>query len=183
MNEYDSPNFFEYVYDVKNDGKTKLLRTAAIALYIAFAAVYFIVACSIPLYPIIAVLPIFIWMLVFFTWGLVCYDFYYEFKHGDIEFGTVRVTKNGRHRRKKLAINVKNAREARVYDKNDAELLQVKKIYDFSESQSSDKRIVIFIDVDGVYSAIIFEGTAKIAKLIASYCDGAKSLKGEILHG
>lgn len=183
MNECDSPNFFEYVYDVKNEGRVKMWRTLAVVFYVAFALGYFIAACAIPLYPIIAVLPIFVWMLVFFTWGLVSYDFYYEFRHGEMELGTVRATKNGRRRKKKLTLNVKNARSAAVYDKSNPELSQVKKIYDFSESQESDKRIVIFTDVDGVYSAIIFEGTARIAKLLASYCDGARSLKGEILHG
>ena len=183
MNEYDSPNFTEYVYDVKNEGKTKIIRTLAKLGYVAFAALYFIIACAIPLYPIIAILPIFTWMLVFFTWGFVCYDCYYVFNHGEMEFGTVRTNKNGRRRKKKLTVSVKNARAARLYDATDAELSDVKKIYDFSESQTSDKRIVIFFDNTGVSSAVIFEGTAKAAKLIASFCEGGKELKGLTLHG
>ena len=182
MNEYDSPNFFEYVYDVKNEGKVKRYRALAILGYIAFAVIYCIVAFSISLYTIIAVLPIFIWMLIFFTWGFVCYDCYYEFNHGEMEFGTVRVTKRGRRRSAKLKMNVKLASAACVYTP-DVDLSAVKRIYDFSESPNSDKRIVMFFNADGVPAAVIFEGTARIAKLIASYCDGAKSLKGEILHG
>ena len=49
MNEYDSPNFFEYVYDVKNEGKVKRYRALAILGYIAFAVIYCIVAFSISL--------------------------------------------------------------------------------------------------------------------------------------
>ena len=183
MNEYDSPNFTEYVYDVKNEGKVKLYRTLAVIGYILFAAAYFIVACSIPLYPIIAVLPIFVWMLVFFTWGLVAYDCYFVFNHGEMEFGTVKTGKNGRRRKKKLSLTVKNARAARLYDATDAELASVKRLYDFSESNTSDKRIVIFFDEGGVSSAVVFEGTAKAAKLIASFCEGGKELKGLTLHG
>lgn len=183
MNEYDSPNFAEYVYDVKNEGKTKLWRTLAIIGYIAFGVAYFVIACSIPLYPIIAILPLLVWMLVFFTWGFVSYDCYYEFRHGEMEFGTVRTGKHGRRRRQKLTLNVKSASAARVYDSADPELSSVKKIYDFSESISSDKRIIIFFEREGVSSAVIFEGTARVAKLIASYCEGGASLKGEALHG
>ena len=181
MNEYDSPNFFEYVYDVKNEGKVKLYRIIAVLCYVAFAAAYFIVACSIPLYPIIAVLPIFVWMLVFFTWGFVSYDFYYEFNHGQMEFGKVRTTKRGRRRKQILKVSVKQASSAKVYSGDD--LSAVKRVYDFSESPASDKRIILFFDEDGVSSAVIFEGTARIAKLLASFCEGAKELKGEILHG
>ena len=62
-------------------------------------------------------------------------------------------------------------------------LAAAKKVYDFSETMYSDKRIFILFRNEGVPTAVIFEGTAKIAKMVASFCNGAEALKGEVLHG
>ena len=200
MNEYDSPNYAEYVYDRKNEGKLKTLKTVAKCGYALFFIAVFAILCSLQLFWVIAVLPIFTWMLVYFTWGFINYDFYYEFKHGTMEFGTVRATKNGRRRKKKLTVSVKEATLARVYGAADAanvgvaktedsaksveeQLPAVEKLYDYSESQLSDKRIIIYFNDGGKPAAIIFEGTARIAKLIASFCPNGATLKGEVLHG
>ena len=184
MSEYDSPNFAEFAYEVKNEGKIKVLRRIAIAGYVLFGLAYFIIACAFQLYPVIAIMPLFVRILVFFTWGYVCYDNYFEFNHGEMEFGTTRnAGKNGKKKRPILNLTVKNARAARLYRPEDEEIASVQKIYDFSESQSSDKRIVIFFEKDGVPSAVIFEGTSKVANLIARFCEGGASLKGEKLHG
>lgn len=182
MNEYDSPNFAEYVYDRKNEGKVKKIRTAAICGYVLFGAGAAAILAS--FFPWgIAILPIFIWMLVYFTWGFVSHDLYYEFNHGQMEFGAVRVTKNGRRRRPRLKLVVKEASLAKVYKPGEDSLDGIEKVYDFSESQTSDKRIILFFNDGGKSAAVIFEGTARVAKLIASFCQNGTALKGEILHG
>ena len=183
MNEYDSPNFAEYVYDRKNEGKLKLKKTLAILFYILFAGGVFAVLCAIQLFWLIAILPIFTWMLVYFTWGLVNYDYYYEFKHGVMEFGNVKSTKNGRRRRPKLTVQVKEATLAKVYDPQTDSTAELAKVYDYSESQASDKRIIVYFNNNGKSAAVIFEGTAKVAKLVASFCPNGATLKGAVLHG
>lgn len=183
MNEYDSPNFAEYVYDRKNEGKLKLMKNIAICGYALFAGGIFAVLCAFQLFWFVAVLPIFTWMLVYFTWGYISYDYYYEFNHGQMEFGAVRVTKNGRRRRPKLKLVVKEASLAKVYNPGEDSLDGIEKVYDFSESQTSDKRIILFFNDGGKSAAVIFEGTARVAKLIASFCQNGTALKGEILHG
>lgn len=183
MNEYDSPNYAEYVYDRKNEGKLKLAKNIAICGYALFAASVFAILCAFQLFWFIAVLPIFTWMLVYFTWGFISYDYYYEFKHGEMEFGGIRVTKNGRRRRPKLKLQVKEATLAKVYNPTEDKTEGLEKVYDFSESQSSDKRIILYFNDGGKSAAVIFEGTARIAKLVASFCPNGASLKGEVLHG
>ena len=183
MNEYDSPNFAEYVYDRKTEGKLKVAKILAIIGYIVFFAAIFAVLCAVQMFWLIAILPIFTWMLVYFTWGLIAFDVYYEFKHGEMEFGGVKVTKNGRRRRPKLKLMVKEATLAKVYNPAEDKIDDVECVYDFSESQASDKRIIIYFVKDGKKSAVIFEGTARIAKLIASFCPNGSTLKGEQLHG
>lgn len=183
MNEYDSPNYAEYVYDRKNEGKVKMMKVVAICCYVLFFAVVFAVLCAIPLYPVIAILPIFTWMLVYFTWGLVSYDYYYEFNHGTMEFGRIRVTKNGRRRRPKLTVQVKEASLAKVYKPGEDSLDGLETVYDLSESQSSENRIIMYFNDGGKSAAVIFEGTARIAKLVASFCPNGATLKGQTLHG
>ena len=181
MNEYDSPNYAEYVYDRKNEGKLKLAKTLAKCGYALFALTVFAVLCANNLFWYVALLPIFTWMLVYFTWGLINYDFYYEFKHGVMEFGRVRSTKNGRRRIPKLTVFVKDASLAKQYAQG--EEAEVEVVYDYSESQSSENRIIMYFEKDGKKCAVIFEGTARVAKLIASFCSGGASLKGLTLHG
>ena len=181
MNEYDSPNYAEYVYDRKNEGNFKKIKTLAILGYVLVSAAAFI-ALATTLVWLIAVLPIFIWMMVYFTWGFISFDYYYEFNHGEMEFGKVHSGKGGRRRRPVLKIRVKEAKRAEAY-KDGANLSGAYKLYDFSESQSSDKRIIIFFEENGKEAAVIFEATAKVARLIASYCKGAASLKEKSFHG
>ena len=117
----------------------------------------------------------------------------FKFSRGDkaivetsrgLELGTVKVNKKGvRRKNPQVSIHVKEALFASLYDANSDDLKTAEKVYDLSEFQSSDKRILIIFEKDGKRCAAIFEGTAKVANLIASFCENGKSLKGQILHG
>ena len=74
MNEFDSPNYAEFSYDVKSEGRIKTLRTLAVIGYIAFVAAFFLVCYISRVIPVFALAPILTWILVFFTWGLVKFD-------------------------------------------------------------------------------------------------------------
>lgn len=197
MNEFDSPNYCEYVWDRKSEGKEKVLKYVLIASYVAFVVAFFLICSITKVIQLFAVCPIFTWILVFFTWRLVSYDCYFELCEGMLSVGKIKVNKNGRRKKPKLKLHVKEAEYGGVYAFSDEsaesgvvinpevknELESVKKIYDFSETQSSPHRIILIWQNAGVRSAVIFEGTAKMAKLTASLCDKAKSLKGNTLHG
>lgn len=182
MSEFDSPNYVEYVYDKKNEGKVKLQRRAMIALYVVFAVALVGALVAIPLYPVIAVVPVLVYILVLCTWRLVDYDVYYEFKEGRLELGKIKVSKQGRRKTPKISIHIKEALEIAPYE-NEGQLADVKALYDYSESPTSDKRILIVFDKEGVRSAALIEGTAKIGKLFTSFCANAHDLKGKTFHG
>ena len=182
MSEFDSPNYAEYTYDIKSEGKIKLMRRLAVIGYVLFAAAYALLFILIKVPQVIAVLPIFVWMLIFFTWRYVSYDCYFEFEAGMLSLGYVRVTKNGRKKNEKLKIHVKEASFIGPYEEN-KELAEGVRLYDMSESQSSDKRIILLWDNKGEKSAVIFEGTRKIANLLASFCRNSENLKGQEFHG
>ena len=184
MNEYDSPNYATFTYEKKNEGKVRLARTLMICAYAAYLIVFFLVCYLTKFIPVFALAPLSLWIIIFFTWKLVSYDCYFEFKSGMLELGTVKVNKKGERRQKPLVtIHVKEALCAEVYDPSSFDLSSVKTVYNLSASESSDKRIVIVFEKNGVRCAAIFEGTAKIANLISSFCGSGKSLKGKLLHG
>ena len=184
MNEFDSPNYAEFSYEVKSEGKIKALRLLAIGGYVAFVAIYFLVCYISRMIPVFAIAPILTWILIFFTWNMVKFDYYFEFKTGILELGKITGGKKGRKKQHMLSIHVKDADFIAPYEEKYSERLkEAEKIYDLSSSQSSDKRIFILFDEKGKKSAVIFEGTARIANLLASFCKNSVDLKGKQLHG
>ena len=180
MNEFDSPNYAEFSYDVKNEGKVKTLRTLAVVGYIAFVALFFLFCYVSRIIPMFALAPILTWILIFFTWSMVKYDYYFEFKSGMLELGKVVSSKKGRKKLPKLNIHVKDALFIAPFDGDYAERLkEAAEVYDLSSSQSSDNRIMLLFENKGVKTAVIFEGTAKIANLLASFCPNTQDIKGK----
>ena len=150
--------------------------------YIAFVGAFFGVCVATKFIPIFATCPIFLWMLIFFTWRYVSYDCYFVFQGGMLELGTSRNGKGGMKKYPKLKIHVKEASLICPYAGNEA-LVSDTKFYDFSESQSSDKRILIFFEQEGSKCSAVFEGTEKVAKLLASFCANTQDIKGQVFHG
>lgn len=183
MNEYDSPNYASFTYEIKNEGRVRLFRTLAVLGYILFLVAFFLVCYLTKLIPVFAIAPILLWMIIFFTWRYVSYECYFEFKSGVLELGIVRQSKRGKKSKCLVSIRVKEAISASVYNSQTDDLSSYSKVYNFSASESSDKRIIIVFEKDGNRCAAIFEGTARVANLIASFSPCGKSLKGEMLHG
>jgi hypothetical protein len=183
MNEYDSPNFAEFSYTRRSEGAYKTKRILLISAYIAFVGAFFAVVMITKLIPIFALCPILLWMLIFFTWKYVSYDFYFEFREGNLQLGRIMGSKNGRKKIPTVRVHIKEADFIAPYDEGRERLSGVKKIYDCSASESSDKRILILFEEKGERCAVIFEGTAKIARLCASFCENSQNMKGQIFHG
>jgi hypothetical protein len=185
MSEYDSPNYAEFSYTRKSEGAYKKKSMLLVFGYILFALAYFGVCVMTKLIPIFALCPIFLWMLIFFTWRYVSYDYYFEFREGNLQLGKIMGTKNGRRKYPTVRVHIKEALFIAPYadEESQTRVIEAKRVYDYSESQSSDKRILILFKEGCETQALIFEGTAKIAKLCATFCERAKGLKGQAFHG
>ena len=82
----------------------------------------------------------------------------------------------------RLNVHVKEAEDIGYY--TDASVLgEVAKVYDYSESPSSDKRVYIVYREDGKRVALLVEATARLASLLTSFCDKAHDIKGKEFHG
>lgn len=180
--EYDSPNYAEYSYSQKNEGRARVNRVLMICFYVLYIVGFFIFATTSGFIPLFAIGPLTLYIIVLCTWRLVVPEFYVEFKIGTLYLGKVKSTKHGRRRMPKISVIVKDALEVFEYT-GKSQLREAKKVYDYSESPTSDKRICVIYDDKGIKSAVIFEGTAKLASLLSSFCAGAHDIKGKTFHG
>ena len=178
MNEFDSPNYTEYVYDKKAEGKIKVLKYLLIVGYVLFVLAFFLVCYITRFIPVFAICPLVCWILVFFTWRLVSFDVYYTFEHGHMEFGKVKRRKSGNIRRPTLKIDVQKAVLATSYENavKTEKYKTVKCIYDYSSTKTSKNLLMIIFQTGSKREAVIFENTPKLQKLLTRYCPVSKDI-------
>lgn len=181
MADVSSLNACEFTYEQKSEGKVKAKRTLLIWAYILFGIGLFVLCLSINPY-LFAIGPLSVYIVYLLTWRLVKFDCYWEFGQGNLEVGTVKVNKHGRRKHLVLTVHVKEAEEIGHYTSN-SQLGEVARIYDYSESPSSDKRVYLIFEKDGKRCALIIEATARLGTLLTSFCPNAKDIKGKPFHG
>lgn len=181
MSDFESLNSAEFSYEKKGEGRVLLFRILLIVGYVLFLVAFFLFCYLTKLIPLFAVAPVFLWIVIFFTWRLVSYDLYFEFQSGMLTLGTFRTRKGERIKKVKLTLAVQSATEIAPYTKD--VIFDGETVYDFSAAPSSDKRIFIRFAQNGKPCVAIFEGTARIGKLLTSFCPNAHDLKGKDFHG
>lgn len=172
MDEYDSPNYTEFTYEKRAEGRLKIAKILFIVFYFAFFGAFFAFCAITGWWPLFGVSPLLAWMLVFFTWRYVSYDVYYTFNHGQMEFGKVKVKKSSRHRNATLSVTVNDAKLIAPYDVavECEQFKNVKYVFDYFSHSSSQNRIALVFNKDGKDCAVIFEGTDRVAALLHSFC-------------
>ncbi|MBQ9736738.1 MAG: hypothetical protein IJV96_08145 [Clostridia bacterium] len=86
MSEENSFLFAECAHPVTTRGKMRGRRVLLVFAYVLFALVYASVFIAIRFPHPVAILPLFIWMLVFFTWRTVSYECCVRTEGGKISF-------------------------------------------------------------------------------------------------
>ena len=178
MNEFDSPNYTEYTYDKKAEGKALFLKWILIFGYVAFIVAFFLACYISRIIPLFAVCPLVTWIIVFFSWRLVSYDVYYTFEHGHMEIGKVRVRKSGNIKTPKIKLEVKDAMLIAPLDiaKEREEYNSAKIKHDYSSYRASSNLAAIVFEGKTGREAVIVESTPKLAKLVSRYCKNAVGL-------
>lgn len=90
MSEDNSFLFAEYAKPVAKQGKNRRTRILLVTCYILFAIGYAAFFALITLPQVIALLPLFVWMLVYFTWGIVNYECCVRVASGKVTFLKLR---------------------------------------------------------------------------------------------
>ena len=159
----DSPGYAEYVVTKKAEGKNLLLRIALIALYVLFALSYFIFFTAvIPIVMLIALLPVFIWMLVFFTWRYASVEIEYQIHSGMVTFYHIY---GGRSRRKKFEYRIKDMLTVAPMDRtHEGDYTRALQIRDFRGAKSTPDAYYFTYKKDDKTCAVFFEATSKTLK-------------------
>ena len=159
---------FEYTVAQKHEGKWRAYKWLMIAAYAAFAATYFIIAISIRFPQIVAVLPLFIWILVFFTYKYVNPEYRYKITEGHLHFYRVF----GKKQKEILKIRLIDA--TCIMPLEDAieniKAADPKKTYSALPSRvCSDSYIILYKNEDNESVAFMFKVTSDALKSLRFY--------------
>ena len=163
-------NTYEYSAQQKPEGKFRVRMILFLALYFLFSATYFVVIYITRVLPLGAILPIFLWMLIFFTWRYVKPDYKYEIVTGTLTF-TVRY---GNKRKGKVATEFKVSSAHAIIPAADSEPTVKEfapaKVYSALPSVSAaDAYVALYTDKSGNKCAFYFVATEQALKLLRFY--------------
>ena len=86
MNEFST---YEFVVAQKSEGKWRLARIGMVLLYVCFVLGTLLAGISLNVLPPLALVPVFTWMLVFFTWRYVSVEYEYSITSGELVFSKI----------------------------------------------------------------------------------------------
>ncbi len=116
MNEFST---YEFTVHQKTEGKWLLARIGMLLLYVAFVGGWLIFGFSLSLFvPLLALIPVSTWILVYITWRYVSVEYEYSITGGELTFSKIY---GGRSRRKVMTLKLRDAvRIAPLEDEGEA---------------------------------------------------------------
>jgi hypothetical protein len=103
MNEFST---YEFVVSQKIEGAWRAARIGMITLYVFFVLGCFLAGIRFNILPPLALVPVFTWMLVFFTWRYVSVEYEYSITSGELTFSKIY---GNRSRRTVLKLMLRDA--------------------------------------------------------------------------
>ncbi len=162
---------YEFVIKPKKDYKNKLMRTGLKVLYVLFVLLCLVGAFLTGLIPLLALVPVFTWILIFYTWRYVNVEYeYYE------ESGVITFTKiyDNRARKKILSFPIRSAELIIPRANEDAERrvaeYDPKREYDFSISANDPGAYTaLFVNEDNERVAVSFTVNERLKRSLKFY--------------
>lgn len=162
-------NTYEYTVDKKCEGALKTKTILLIITYLVATGGMLGIVFGIPLLPLGAVVPIFVWMMIFFTWRYVKVSYSYT-----VESGAFKLTKIYGNRTKKtlVELRLKDCALIAPLDSNrdNLEAFAPSATYDALKSKRSElPYLILATDKDGKKIAVKIEVTAEALKTFKYY--------------
>ena len=173
MSEENSFLFAEYARPVTKKGKYGKYRLLLVLAYVLFATLYagFFIAIKIP--QVIAVLPIFVWIFVFFTWGFVNFEYYVKVDTGTLSFGKLRDKKE----KLLLAVKVKELVTVEVYAPDALKAYSPQKTIDVRSDPYAKGSYFAVLEKDERTVAVLFEASDHLLAALRYYNKEAVRVK------
>ncbi|MBQ8496148.1 MAG: hypothetical protein IJ489_01670 [Clostridia bacterium] len=155
-------NYAEFAIARKPDSKIKTQRLLFILLYAAFAIAYcfvFLVLTKLPM--VIAIMPLFVLIMWFFTWKLTKIEYMYIVTQGHLHIYRY----NGYNNAKEV-LKVKVSETEGIYPVSDEEYAKYadacEATLDYSIGVGSEDRYFAIFRIDGKKTAVYFTASAKL---------------------
>ncbi len=165
MNDFNSA---EYVVTQAKEGKNRRLRSLLLTMYFVVGIGVVATLLAVKLVPVVAVVPILVWIMVHFTWRKVNVEYKYVIAHSRVTF--TECFSSGSD---KVTIDVPVVDFDYIGKLEDSE----QKIRDFAPTKSFDYRgsvskpnaAVGLITIDGVKTQVLFIYDKRTASLFKLY--------------
>ena len=155
-------NYAEFAVARKPDGKIRSQRLLFILLYLAFALAYcFVFLVLVKMGPVIALLPLFLLMMWFFTWKLTKVEYMYI-----VTGGYLHIYKYDGYNSAKEVLKEKLSENEGIYPAGDADyeasIRGCEAELDYSAGKHTDDRYAAIFRIDGKRTAVYFTASAKL---------------------
>ncbi len=167
---FGSSNYAEYMVDLKKQGTYKTQRILMITLYIVLGLGLAILMGALTLPWLIALVPVAIWMLWFFTWPYVSRSYYYTV---DGSYFTVLKVYGGKKEADFVKVRISEAEmiapkneEYAAYAHAHADAVIYEAVSSFD---ASDIYFMTFVNEEGKNAVVFFEATQQLLKAMKYY--------------
>ena len=155
-------NYAEFAIARKPDAKIKTQRLLFILLYVAFAFAYcFVFLVLVKMGPVIAILPLFLLIMWFFTWKLTKIEYMYIVTQGHLHIYRY----NGYNNAKEV-LNVKVSETEGIYPVADSDYTKFSEsceaVLDYSMGMGTDDLYFAIFHIGGKKTAVYFTASAKL---------------------
>ncbi len=162
-------NYAEFAISRKPDSTIKIQRLLFVLLYAAFAAAYIVLfTIVVPMVMLIAVLPLFVLMLWFFTWKITKLEYTYV-----VYQGKLHIYRHNGYNRAKEVFSAKLSENDGIYPEGDDEYAdfaaKCEAELDYSVGKHTDDRYFAIFNVNGKRTAVYFTAAAKLLTAMRYY--------------
>ena len=164
----DDFNTYEYAAEQKSEGRFKIWRLLLLTAYALYCIVYFLIIYITRIFPLGALIPMTLWIIVYFTWRYTKPDYTYTIERGECTF---TVSYGKKKRQKKVRTSFKVSAASLIAPKSDsAERIsewKAKHTYSAVPSVSAnDVYVALYKNAKGENCAFYFVATAQALKLM-----------------
>ena len=168
----DDFNTYEYAATQKSEGKWRLRRILLLSAYVIYTAIYFVAIFLSKFIPLGALIPVTLWIIVFFTWRYVKPDYKYVIEKGTLTFFITYGNKKKKSVPPVMSFKISSAEAIapRAEVEALANVLHGVKVYSAVPSlNAADQYGALYKDESGSYCVFYFVATSQGLKLLRFY--------------
>ncbi len=170
-------NSYEYSAEQKTEGKWLASKLLLVLAYIAYTLVYLALIIKTGFVPLGALIPLTLWIIIFFTWRYTSPDYTYTVLSGELTF-TVRY--GGRTKRERFKLRIAEAESIAPLSELKDEVREAKKLYSALPSRNAADAYAIIFTQGGAKCAFIFKATRDALKILHFYNKNTKICETEL---